>query len=184
MTWRQACQSKPLCTRNPNETNERGNLSPGARRDGPWSLDCVEGPAAPSWPPPTGPRQLELSRADGTRLRRHGVEAPWPLAALVRALVAGRAGCHGPPKAGSCSPRTPWMSAQVLLDWPPWVGRPLETTRWRGPATCSATVRARRSSWCATMGRATGSACKDCRKVAATGGPRPPTHGGPCLRVS
>ena len=63
----------------------------------PRSLDFVEVPAyipcpdsAPSWPPPTGVLQIELSRADGTRLCIHGIEATLPLEALVRAFVEGR----------------------------------------------------------------------------------------------
>ena len=47
----------------------------------------------PSWPPPTGALQIELSRADGSRLCIHGVEATLPLAVLVRAFVEGRSCC-------------------------------------------------------------------------------------------
>ena len=60
----------------------------------PRSLDFGEVPAAPSWPPSTGALQIELARADGTRLRIHGVEAPVPLEALVRAFVEGRSCCN------------------------------------------------------------------------------------------
>jgi hypothetical protein len=60
----------------------------------PRSLDFVEVPAIPSWPPPTGTLQIELSRADGTRLCIHGVEATLPLDALVRAFVEGRSCCN------------------------------------------------------------------------------------------
>ena len=60
----------------------------------PRSLGFVEVPTAPSWPPPTGALQIELARADGTRLRIHGVEATLPLEALVRAFVEGRACCN------------------------------------------------------------------------------------------
>jgi hypothetical protein len=60
----------------------------------PSSLDFVEVPAAPSWPPPTGALQIELARADGTRLCIHGVEATLPLEALVRAFVEGRSCCN------------------------------------------------------------------------------------------
>jgi hypothetical protein len=60
----------------------------------PMSLGFVEVPAAPSWPPPTGALQIELSRADGTRLCIHGVEATLPLEALVRAFVEGRSCCN------------------------------------------------------------------------------------------
>ncbi len=58
------------------------------------SLGFVEVPAAPSGPPPTGALQIELSRADGTRLCLHGIEATWPLEALVRAFVEGRSCCN------------------------------------------------------------------------------------------
>jgi hypothetical protein len=61
----------------------------------PMALGFVEVPTAPStWPPPTGALQIELSRADGTRLCIHGVEATVPLEALVRAFVEGRACCN------------------------------------------------------------------------------------------
>lgn len=60
----------------------------------PKSLAFVEVPAAPSWPLPTGVLQIELSRADGTRLRIHGVEATVPLEVLVRAFVEGRSCCN------------------------------------------------------------------------------------------
>ena len=60
----------------------------------PQSLAFVEVPAAPSWPLPTGVLQIELSRADGTRLRIHGVEATVPLEVLVRAFVEGRSCCN------------------------------------------------------------------------------------------
>jgi hypothetical protein len=57
-------------------------------------LGFVEVPAAPSWPPPTGVLQIELSRADGTRLCIHGPEATLPLEALVRVFVEGRSCCN------------------------------------------------------------------------------------------
>jgi hypothetical protein len=60
----------------------------------PRALGFVEVPAAPSWPPPTGVLQIELSRADGTRLCIHGAEATLPLEALVRAFVEGRSCCN------------------------------------------------------------------------------------------
>ena len=53
----------------------------------PRSLDFVEVPAAPSGPQPTGAIQIELSRADGTRLCIHGAELTVPLAPLVRAFL-------------------------------------------------------------------------------------------------
>jgi hypothetical protein len=55
----------------------------------PRSLDFVDVPAGPSWPPSTGTLQIELSRADGTRLCIHGAEATVPLAPLVRAFLEG-----------------------------------------------------------------------------------------------
>jgi hypothetical protein len=60
----------------------------------PRALGFVEVPAAPSWPPPTGALQIELSRADGTRLCIHGAEATLPLEALGRAFVEGRVCCN------------------------------------------------------------------------------------------
>ena len=53
-------------------------------------LDFVEVPSAPACPPPTGVIQIELSRADGTRLCMHTPLAPLSLEALVRAFVEGR----------------------------------------------------------------------------------------------
>jgi hypothetical protein len=60
----------------------------------PMSLGFVEVPAAPSWPPLTGALQIELSRADGTRLCIHGAAVTLPLEALVRAFVEGRSCCN------------------------------------------------------------------------------------------
>jgi hypothetical protein len=148
------------------------------------SLGLVAVPAAPAWPPPPGARQLERSRADGPRLCLHGAAALWPLAARVRALVEGRSGGNGRPKAGAGSPRHPWISAKAWMALPPCVARSVGSRRWRGPSPCSAPVRARRSRCGSTMGRAPGAACKDGRTVTAAGGPRPPTHGGPCPRGS
>jgi hypothetical protein len=56
----------------------------------PMSPGFVEVPAAPAWPPPPGVIQIELSRADGTRLCIHGTEATVPLAPLVRAFLEVR----------------------------------------------------------------------------------------------
>ena len=67
-----------------------------ARHEGPGAepmppaLDFVEVPAAPSWPPPTGAIQIELSRADGTRLCIHSAESTLPLESLVRAFLEVR----------------------------------------------------------------------------------------------
>jgi hypothetical protein len=53
-------------------------------------LDFVEVPPAPMGLPPVGVTQIELSRADGTRLCMQTPIAPLPLEALVRAFVEGR----------------------------------------------------------------------------------------------
>jgi hypothetical protein len=60
----------------------------------PRPLGFVEVPAAPAGPPSTATTQLELSRADGTRLCLHTPLAPLLLDALVRAFVEGRACCN------------------------------------------------------------------------------------------
>jgi hypothetical protein len=60
----------------------------------PGPLDFVAVPAAPAGPQPTTAFQLELSRADGTRLCIHTPLATPQLDALVRAFVEGRPGCH------------------------------------------------------------------------------------------
>ena len=56
----------------------------------PTSLGFVEIPPAPARPPATPTIQLELSRADGTRLCLHAPVATLPLDALIRAFVEGR----------------------------------------------------------------------------------------------
>ena len=60
----------------------------------PLPLGFVEVPAAPAGPQPTAVTQLELSRADGTRLYLHIPMSPLLLDALVRAFVEGRACCN------------------------------------------------------------------------------------------
>jgi hypothetical protein len=60
----------------------------------PLPLNFVEVPSVPAGPPPTGTPQIELSRADGTRLCLHTPLAPLLLNALVRAFVEGRACCN------------------------------------------------------------------------------------------
>jgi hypothetical protein len=60
----------------------------------PTSQGFVEVPPAPSWPPATPMIQIELSRADGTRLCLHAPESTLPLAAVVRAFVEGRSCCN------------------------------------------------------------------------------------------
>jgi hypothetical protein len=57
-------------------------------------LSFVEVPAAPAGPQPPVALQLELERADGTRLCIHTPLAPPQLDALVRAFVEGRACCN------------------------------------------------------------------------------------------
>lgn len=64
-------------------------------------LGFVEVPSALACPQPTVATQLELSRADGTRLCLHTPMSPLLLDALVRAFVEGRSCCNGPRKAGS-----------------------------------------------------------------------------------
>ena len=60
----------------------------------PLPLGFVEVPPAPSWPQPTAVPQIELSRADGTRLCIHCPASALPLAAVVRAFVEGRSCCN------------------------------------------------------------------------------------------
>jgi len=55
----------------------------------PRPLGFVEVPPAPSWPPPPAVPQIELSRADGTRLCIHAPAATLPLVAVVRAFLEG-----------------------------------------------------------------------------------------------
>lgn len=57
-------------------------------------LGFVEVPSAPASPPPAVATQLELARADGTRLCLHTPLSPLLLDALVRAFVEGRACCN------------------------------------------------------------------------------------------
>jgi hypothetical protein len=60
-----------------------------AARSAPAStaLGCVEVPAAPGWPTFGAGTEIELSRADGTRLRIHTHEPLPPLVALVRTFL-------------------------------------------------------------------------------------------------
>jgi hypothetical protein len=51
------------------------------------TLGFVEVPALPVWPTPTAETEIELSRADGTRLRIHTHEPQPPLVALVRTFL-------------------------------------------------------------------------------------------------
>jgi hypothetical protein len=57
-------------------------------------LGFVEVPSAPASPQPAVATQLELSRADGTRLCLHTPLSPLLLDALVRAFVEGRPCCN------------------------------------------------------------------------------------------
>src|SRR5262245_21047027 len=89
----------------------------------PLSLGFVEVPSAPTSPPPAVVTQIELSRADGTRLCMHTPMAPPALEALVRAFVEGRSCCSSPRKAASLSPQHRWICAKGSLGSPPCVGR-------------------------------------------------------------
>lgn len=53
----------------------------------PTLLGFVEVPTAPAWPQTPPVTQIELHRADGTRLCIHSPESTLPLAALVRAFL-------------------------------------------------------------------------------------------------
>ena len=59
----------------------------------PMPLGFVEVPSAPAGPQSTTATQLELSRADGTRLCLQAPRSPLLLDALVRAFVEGRSCC-------------------------------------------------------------------------------------------
>jgi len=56
-------------------------------RSAPAALDFVELPGPPSWPLPPPPVEVELQRADGTRLRIHYHEAAPPIVAFVRTFL-------------------------------------------------------------------------------------------------
>jgi hypothetical protein len=60
----------------------------------PRPLGFVEVPSVSASSPPMGMTQIELSRADGTRLCLHMPLAPLLLDAVVRAFVEGRACCN------------------------------------------------------------------------------------------
>jgi hypothetical protein len=62
----------------------------GAPAGPPLPLGFVEVPSAPADPQPAGVTEIELSRADGTRLCIHTPMAALPLEVLVRAFVEGR----------------------------------------------------------------------------------------------
>jgi hypothetical protein len=55
----------------------------------PLAVGFVEVPSVPVRPPAPATIQLELSRADGTRLCLHAPAATLPLEAMVRAFVEG-----------------------------------------------------------------------------------------------
>ena len=65
-----------------------------AKRSAPTStaLSFVEVTATPVWPHPTSGTEIELHRADGTRLRIHCYEPQPPLVALVQTFLETR-GC-------------------------------------------------------------------------------------------
>jgi len=56
----------------------------------PTTLGFVAVPPTPSWPQATPATQIELHRADGTRLHIHYREATPPLAALLRVFLEAR----------------------------------------------------------------------------------------------
>src|SRR5882672_3135089 len=56
----------------------------------PTSLGFVQVPPAPARPQATPTMQLELSRADGTRLSIHGAASTVPLETVLRAFLEGR----------------------------------------------------------------------------------------------
>jgi hypothetical protein len=58
-----------------------------APRSAPAALDFVALPATPAWPLPPPPVEVELQRADGTRLRIHYHEAAPPVTAFVRTFL-------------------------------------------------------------------------------------------------
>ncbi len=60
----------------------------------PLAVGFVEVPPVPAGPQAPATIQLELSRADGTRLCLHAPAATLPLEAIVRAFVEGRACCN------------------------------------------------------------------------------------------
>lgn len=60
----------------------------------PRALSFVEVPPAPAVPLPSAETQIELSRADGTRLCIATPASLLPLEAVVRAFVEGRACCN------------------------------------------------------------------------------------------
>jgi hypothetical protein len=60
----------------------------------PRPLGFVEVPSAPAGPQAPAVPQLELARADGTRLCLHTPLSPLLLDALGRAFVEGRACCN------------------------------------------------------------------------------------------
>lgn len=59
----------------------------------PTSVGFVEVPLLPSRPQTSGTTQIELHRADGTRLCIHAPESTLPLAALVRAFLEVHSCC-------------------------------------------------------------------------------------------
>jgi len=60
----------------------------------PRPLGFVEVPPAPPWSQTLPTSQIELHRADGTRLCIHCPAATLPLDAVVRAFVEGRSCCN------------------------------------------------------------------------------------------
>lgn len=136
-------------------------------------------PPAPSWPPRPPTTPSDRHRADGTRLCIHSPESSLPLAAVVRAFLAGRYGCSSARTAVALWPPHRWMFAQGLMGSRPCADVPCATPRWQGPSPSAATAPARRAHCCCTTARGMGAVCNACRRAVAPGGRRLQTPGGP-----
>jgi hypothetical protein len=67
------------------DLKKRCAAMPAARSaEGPGAQDFVEVPAAAVWPIPTPSTEIEIQRADGTRLQIHAHQLQLSIAALVR----------------------------------------------------------------------------------------------------
>lgn len=89
----------------------------------PLPLGVVEVPPATAWPQAAPAMQSALHRADGARLSIRSPQSTSPLAALVRAFVAGRSGATSARTAASLWLPRPSIAAQGSRAWPPCVGR-------------------------------------------------------------
>ena len=112
LRWRLADLNKPMGTR-------QASLPPGA----PLSMGVVAVPPVPARPQAPATIQCELSRADGSRLCRHGAESTWPLETWVRAFLAVRACANSPPKVVGVWRRTPSIAGQASRGSVPCGGR-------------------------------------------------------------